>query len=699
MGPKAYEGYLSDLTRNERKTFYKDNPEIELNMTNFYFSLITSLISLEYYVVSDSSSYTTYLGSSLLGVLSKLNKVNDSHYKLLIDYTQCKAMPADIQIKVDLLFDEKGFKVEILNGNITGNDAHKIRNILVCPFLGSTGGTKGVYDEDAGGYMSEEKPWENGYVVMPDGSGALIDMVPNNIANLSGYSSYVYGKDPSQDRSYSSYASENAGIKEIKMPVYGIAKTNSNAAFVGYATSGEEYMQLIMSPDNTNRMHYSWASSLFNYNFEYTQIYNQAGSSYTKLSDKRNQFDLGMKFDFLANDDADYVGMAKDYRNHLLANGELEIKEQTYDKIPMRLDFLMSEVESSLVGDKEIITTNIKQLDEMLEDIKDNLHVENSVISLFGWQKGGQANQHPAKAKFFSKVGTKSQFRKLIEKYRKQNYDISFRENYYLINTKQMPYLNNASKHVNGYYDKYFNWLQYYSKEYGIAKADKAYEFILSQYNKLKKGVKANNITFEGIAEHLASDEYRLSRTEARNYIMAAFKHLSEDGAAINAINPNKYLWKYVDRFFDIDAHDSVLLIETQNIPFIQLVLNGTMEMYSTYCNFSFYDDYSICNMIDFNIYPSFMLTYDSAYYLLKTNSNAYFSTQYDVYRNLVNKVYEKVSSALNEVINATWESRSFKDNVAINKYSNGKTIIINYNKNDVVVDGNTIPGEGFKVI
>ena len=47
--------------------------------------------------------------------------------------------------------------------------------------------------------------------------------------------------------------------------------------------------------------------------------------------------------------------------------------------------------------------------------------------------------------------------------------------------------------------------------------------------------------------------------------------------------------------------------------------------------------------MIDYNIYPSFVLTNDSAYYLLTTDSWLNFSTQYDVYKELIEDVYTKV--------------------------------------------------------
>ena len=694
----AYDGKLGDLNRNERKEFIKNHEEIEMNITSYYYSLITSLITIQYYTVSTSSanSLLKYYGSSLEGVESKLYKVSDSHYKFSVDYSTLKDESVDVQIVADLLFDNNGFEVQILNENITGSNANNIRNILICPFLGATGGSKGISDGTSG-FVEEEREWIDGYVLVPDGCGSLIEMTNNNVENLSSYLGYVYGLDPAHSRTYSTTVAMTMVIKEAKMPVFGVAREKENAAFVSYAKSGAEYMSIMMSPDNSNQLQYAWVTPQFNYNFEYTEIYNKAGDSYSKIADNRNQFDLDIKYDFLANENANYVGMAKDYRNYLIGEGTLTEKEYSYDNIPCRLDFIMSDVEDSIVGNKEIVTTTASDLDDILQDVIDNLHIDNGIVSLSGWQKGGKATQHPGKARFASSIGSKGRFENLIEKY-KDNFDITFQQNYYLINTEQMAYLNNASKHINGYYQKVYDFFRQYISEFAISRPDRSYDFVKSQIDKVDN-MGLDSFTIEGISSYLTSNYTTISREMAKHYIQAAFNYVKSKGVKVNAIEPNNYLWKYVDRYLDADPYDSVLLIETTEVPFLQLVLQGTMELFAKYSNFSFYDENSICTMVDFNMYPSFMLTNESAYYLLQTNSNNYFSTQYEVFKPLIDNVYSKVNSALSKVVGAKWIDRKVDNNVVTNTYSNGKKIVINYNKNDVVIDGKTIGKESFEVI
>ena len=71
----------------------------------------------------------------------------------------------------------------------------------------------------------------------------------------------------------------------------------------------------------------------------------------------------------------------------------------------------------------------------------------------------------------------------------------------------------------------------------------------------------------------------------------------------------------------------SQYLIQTDTVPFLQIVLSGSMEVYATYANFSFYTETDILRMIDYNVYPSFILTHDPSYELISTNSSNFYST------------------------------------------------------------------------
>jgi hypothetical protein len=150
-----------------------------------------------------------------------------------------------------------------------------------------------------------------------------MDQVPDSFRGsqrgLTPYVGNVYGNDPAENAYY--YSNDNAffPFKDPLMPLYGIAHGNRQAAFVAFATQGAPHMTLYVSPeeDITN---YTYAYPRFEFNQLFHQVYNKRGDGYFTLMKDRRHYDIDMRYAFLANDGdypADYVGMAKTYRDSL----------------------------------------------------------------------------------------------------------------------------------------------------------------------------------------------------------------------------------------------------------------------------------------------------------------------------------------------------------------------------------------------
>jgi hypothetical protein len=163
----------------------------------------------------------------------------------------------------------------------------------------------------------------------------------------------------------------------------------------------------------------------------------------------------------------------------------------------------------------------------------------------------------------------------------------------------------------------------------------------------------------------------------------------------INAEMPNEYLWKYIDRFLQTPILNTQYILETDTVPFLQLVLNGTMELYSPYANFSFYTQEDILRMIDYNVYPSFVISAGPAYLLSDTNSLTYYSTEYRIYRDIIRAVYETVSPVLSLVKGREWIDRRVLENgIILNTYDNDMRILINYTDDPYTYEDTVIAGK-----
>ena len=123
------------------------------------------------------------------------------------------------------------------------------------------------------------------------------------------------------------------------------------------------------------------------------------------------------------------------------------------------------------------------------------------------------------------------------------------------------------------------------------------------------------------------------------------------------------------------------------------------MNLYSSYANFYAYPREELLRLIDYNVYPSFIVTNESSSLLEKTNLNNIYSSKFDDLKTAVTTYYEFVNTPLKHVVGASLVSRTVPANgIVINKYSNNVEIIVNYTNTTQVVNGITVDAMNYYV-
>lgn len=669
---------------------------IEDRLNTTYTGIANSLITVEYY--DDSNSIKRLSSASLTGVKSTLGTVNGeaNHYRLDVNFTSIQ-----LKVAVHLTFDDKGMSVEIRDDEITGDGQAVLAAIQLMPFFGASGGQKLYWDPAKRGFKREvPNTMIQGYVLVPDGPGALIRFVDRNIG-LTPYIGDVYGSNPAEATYYYSSEASFFPFKNPSMPVYGIAHGNRQAAFVGFATKGAPYMTIHVSPEE-DMTYYTYAYPRFEYNMMYHQVYNKRGDGYFTTMDERRHFDIAMRYEFLADDGArpaDYVGMALTYRDYLLAHNGLTLNPSTASDIGIRLDFVMADIKKSVFGTQDVVVTTAKDVGNILSDLHDQ-NITNVTSGLLGWEAGGITSGHPGRTEWSDAIGSKSAFKSLIELANGFGYDVSFSQDYVNIHKEQVSFDTAAARHVNSWYIEYRLRGEYPVNLFGVAKPTKSAAWIKAQSTALAK-LDVDSFTIEGISSILTSD-YDNGYTSQEEAIALYQDTLSklDSTKKVAMSNPNDYLWNFVDRYLNTPVYSTQFLVETDTVPFLQLILNGSMEMYAPYSNFSFYTPKDVLRMIDYNTYPSFVLSQDPAYNLALTNANRYYSTEYTEYKTLIISIYKDVDRVLKEVIGAHWVDRQVLQNgVIMNTYDNGKQILINYTDSAVMINGKLVQALSATVI
>jgi hypothetical protein len=151
---------------------------------------------------------------------------------------------------------------------------------------------------------------------------------------------------------------------------------------------------------------------------------------------------------------------------------------------------------------------------------------------------------------------------------------------------------------------------------------------------------------------------------------------------------PNFYLWSSMAAYLSGPMSTKQYAIYTDTVPFLSIVLSGTMDQFAPYFNFAANKEETMLSMIDFNLYPSYILTHSSAYALQNTELRRIYSSSYSTWRNRIQEDYTQLNTILSQVIDQTIVSRTMLSfGVVKTTYSNQVHIYVNYT-NDVFRDG-----------
>ena len=239
----------------EEKAAVAEPKEASMNAT--YVGIANSLVTVEYY---ESDTVKNISSASKDGASSKLVMLNDNPAtrRLDVDFSAI-----DLQMKVYITFLEDSIRYEIPYEEISGAGKSRMASVLLTPFLGASGGEAAFWDPETGEYGENQKKYMvPGYVLVPDGCGGLIRFADNAVS-FTEYIGDVYGPDLSTEPYYTTSRNDAVPLKNPVMPVFGIAHGDSQAAFVAYAESGAEYMEIIVRPDENKKVKYTWGYPRF----------------------------------------------------------------------------------------------------------------------------------------------------------------------------------------------------------------------------------------------------------------------------------------------------------------------------------------------------------------------------------------------------------------------------------------------------
>ena len=540
-----------------------------------------------------------------------------------------------------------------------------------------------------------------GYMLVPDGNGALIHLTDKEGRFPTGYSQLIYGSDNGfTESSPANYLWDRYETvlkpHQITAPVFGIAHTDEQTGYLAVVEQGEKRCSIEAHPNGVMRVSYNRCFAKFLLRDVYKQPLNQSGSTKMDMVEKdRTHHDLSVRYCLLTGEDAGYAGMARRYREYLQEYGIVTPQEDSYRT---RIDFLAEDQEKFLVGTRAVVMTSVQDVKDIYAELREA--GVSSVLSEYrGWQNGGIYALPVTSFAADGAIGGTGALKELIAEAAAQDYVLMPYVDALRMNASTNTFTYDAAKMVNKTTLKEKSSKQVYNLFYYLL-PEKAKEKLTGLAEDLKRnGVGA--LAVGGITENLFSYSLRdtyYTRNDGADAYEQALRNAS-GGLKLALEEPFQYQWPAMSAFLNMPLDGSEYMYTDEEVPFLTMALKGLVPMYSDYVNFEANKTDLFLTLAETGVFPSFYITKKNSSDLIYTNSNDLYSTEWDAYRETVIRFDRELRELNAKTAGAVIENHEkLEGGIRRVTYSNGVTVYVNYADEDRTADGETIGAKSFRV-
>ncbi len=606
----------------------------------------------------------------------------------ILEYTSKAAALPSFKLYIDYVLEGDKLKVKLDVENIDYDRKEFIlAKIKVLPYF------------DAAKYEDE------GYMFFPDGSGALVAFNDGTVRTQL-TTERMYGQDPAEDMS------NRANQKNyFAYPVCGMKKNNRG------------YLMVVTQGDAVSEMNCTLGNITHSYNSVYPSFTIRQGSKYDAgglvgqaawIQYDKTGYTGNIELDYyLMVGDNDYNAMAKIYRDHLLKAGVLKENNVAQGTSLMIDTYGVLKNYVRVLGIptyKNVEVTSYKEAADMLNELKE-AGVENIGLRYKSWLGGGYYTYALSKFEMEGAVGSKKDLKNLENTAKELGAELFMDTDFTLVGAvRRVDFSFIPSK------DSIRNLFQN-STYYKVVDTAAGTMFdwymavnpsvMLSYYDKFTKGYNKlglSNISLGKTGAILASNynnkDY-VNRQSSEETIKELLNRADQKYEKVLVDTGNAYTLGYTDYIMNLPNDNSGLKIEMESVPFIQMVLSGSITYAATPINYGDDIQKEALKCIEYGSQPYFAIC-DTDKSVVKNyggGETKFYSCLYEDWKDDMIKVYKTVSDALSAVGNARMTSHEkLSDNVYVSYYSNGTEIYVNYGDKDYSYEGLTIPANNYKV-
>ena len=618
------------------------------------------------YIKDDSISNTNSFAGSTNKGDTVFTVQKDS---IRVDYTFSNEK---IMVPIVYTLTKTGFKASVLFEEIKDTPNCRVYRVDVLPYFGAAGLN------------------DVGYMLIPDGAGALVEF--NNGKHESfPYEKSFYGGDQGKTKNIVTTIDKN-----LSLPVYGMKVGDS--AFVATVEQGAEIASLYScvsgKQNNYNRI---YTRAVYRY-YDTVNLSDAIGQNvyakYTAL-DTVTLPSYTVSYSLLSGNKANYVGMAENVREWFTSNG---LKKSDDGKAHLFVDFYGAiQKERAFLG---IRYTGVQKLttfsdaQKILGELKEN-GADKINVGYHNFSSSDYKGKLASKVVPDNKLGGKKDYKSLVTYAEDNNINIypyadfvTFKENgngYWSLTDVIMGLELSIIKR----YDHNLND--------GLANTGNTPWYLVAgdRYNKAKsqllstlKKYDSTGVMLDESVNYIYNDfspkGYQTERTVSA--MQEVYSALAEQGQKFLLSAPNAYAIKYASAITDLPMSSSQYIMFDGDVPFVQLVLKGQLPYSSEALNIEGLSDTTLLNLIETGSHPKFALIHEEGKYLIGTELDYLYGATYSECVDDILDYYNKISDVTKKIGDAAIISHIRNGELVTVTYENGVNIYLNYGKSAVKI-------------
>ena len=555
-----------------------------------------------------------------------------------------------------------------------------VMNVALLPFMGAAGSD------------------DEGYLIIPDGSGALIHF-NNGRTGAAIYQQDVYGRDDAL-----TIRKAATTTYDVNMPLFGIVR--NGRALMAVVENGDYQAQL-------NAMVNGQLTGYSNAYFAVQYIHMEAntimpGSEHsTDVMLPTNTFrDMGnftVRYYPLAAENATYADVAAAYR------AQLGLKESIADAATQQLEMVASipSIDTFLGVPYESVRvlTSYEQAAQTLRDFAAE-GLNDLTLRYTGWSKQSVRGKMVTGLDLDNRLGGKKAFDGLRQAVKETGaemvlavdlIDIYEDGNGYWSLFAATDSVNSTAKQVpeflqsTGYQDPE-------GKPWYLLSPDKVPEAARKLAENLSGQVDGVSLSMLGNTVYSSFGKTGISRTSAGMYWQQALETLSGKIQTLSAKTASAYAFPYIEQVDATPCASSRFEVTDMEIPFYQMVTHGAMVLYTEPANEDGNVRKALLRAIEYGMYPSWRVIAGDTALLSGTDYASWHAASLDAWREEIKNtaawmaplgVYAGMQMTGHEQVTAT---------LSVTTYANGDMVLVNYGSEDAEHLGVTVPALGYVI-